>query len=726
MNVQSAAQPNAEDSSLNELQETALRLFRNGYHPIRLDHGKKSPGHNGWQNKIPTEESIIRDFARKSNIGLLQGRVGPDKTFPVTLDIDVDNGALVSYVEFTIGGGCPAKRGKKGMSFLVRAIGDVRSRTIHLYHGGKKRPAGDILAKGKQTVIPPSIHPDTQLPYIYHGKLTPLNTPLQELPLIDEWVIDEIVAYCGNANNPIAELNDMIWRGVGGGGNTHDVCVAAVASMVSRGWPDDNIHARIRRAKREATERAGEAYDWPAELKTCQEWIDSAREKDYGGKKSKAKPSHGELANLVLAQHGAVIKRDKARRDWCAYNGKFWDEGATEEVKSLIRQCLTDEQVFKHTIDGVEAVMRLYPSVGVKNDVWDADKHYLNCPDGTYNLKTREMMAHNPAHLITKMTRVSPRFDYEDSIWVKAISTWFGGDAIEIGYIQTLFGLFLTGETKDECVAMWIGKSGAGKSKMTEILDYILGDYAQTATDTAFLEVRYHPHQEEIARMRGKRLVFIHEVEGYLNLRRVKSIASGESTSASFKGKDSFQFNPEAKIWFVGNEAPPTKSSGRELKRRFHVYEFVRQIEEKDVDLELRTKLRDKADHILGWMIDGAVKYYKDGLTRSPHVIESTNRYFADADIIEQWMEEYCIVDQSAIAPVATLFESFDIWSDDARVKAKLDKGRFSQRVKAKGYVLDRKTLVKGKPAVRVVLGLRLRENEETAWCKVVQEGDKF
>jgi len=115
---------------------------------------------------------------------------------------------------------------------------------------------------------------------------------------------------------------------------------------------------------------------------------------------------------------------------------------------------------------------------------------------------------------------------------VKSISTWFGGAPVEIEYIQTLFGLFLTGETKDECVALWIGKSGAGKSKMTEIVDYIMGDYAQTATDTAFLEVRYHPHQEEVARMKGKRLVFIHEVEGYLNLRRVKSIASGESTSA--------------------------------------------------------------------------------------------------------------------------------------------------------------------------------------------------
>ena len=377
-------------------------------------------------------------------------------------------------------------------------------------------------------------------------------------------------------------------------------------------------------------------------------------------------------------------------------------------------------------IDGVEAVMRLYPSVAIANDIWDADKHYLNCPDGNYNLRTRERLEHTPSHFITKMARVSPRFDYQDSIWVKAINTWFGSDPVEIDYIQTLFGLFLTGETKDECVAMWLGRSGAGKTKMTEILSYVLGDYAQTATGTAFLEVRYHPHHEEIARMRGKRLVFIHEVEGYLNLRRVKSIASGEPTSASFKGKDSFEFRPEAKIWFVGNEAPPTKSSGREIQRRLHVYEFTRQIDDKDMDLDLAEKLRGEAEYVLGWAMDGAAKYYASGLSRSPHVVESTKRYFEDADVLEQWIEDCCIVEKTSVTAVASLFESFDFWADNAGVRAKFDKGRLSQRLKAKGYELTRRTLVTGKPAVRVIVGLRLRTDDELPRKGVVEEGDKF
>jgi len=703
--------------------EMALQLLRNGYHPVWIRPGSKRPGRAGWVDNLPTEESIKRDFKLAGNIGLIQGVVAQDKSFGLTVDIDRNDAPLVAEVEYIIGDPCIQKFGKKGRSFLVRAIGDIQSGVLHDYRD-IKRPAGDILAKGKQTVIPPSIHPDTGAPYRWWGNLTPWNTPYQALPLIDESAIKEIKAYLKDPNNPIAKLREMTWKGVGGAGDTHDTCLAAVGRMVHDDWTDEQIHARIRRAKREACERAGEGYYWPAEAKTCQEWIDKAREKGFGRRKSK--PSHGDIANIVLSRYGSIIKRDKLTRDWRVFNGLVYEEHATEELKTLVRTCLPDDQVFRSVIDGVESVLRLFPSITVRGDAWDADKHYLNCPDGTYNLKNRERMEHDPAHLITKVTRVSPRFDYQDSLWLKALDTWFGGNKEEIEYVQTLFGLFLTGETKDEVVTMWIGQSRAGKTKMTEAMRYIMGDYAQTATDTAFLDVRYHPHLEEVARMRGIRLVFINEVEGYLNLRRLKSIASGEPISASYKGKDSFEFKPEAKIWFVGNEAPPTKSSGRELQRRFHVYEFTQQINAADVDKDLRAKLENEASFILGWAIDGSVKYYANGLQRSPHVIESTKKYFSEVDLLQQWIEDKCVAEKDVATPVIVLFQDFGVFEEEAAVRFKVDIGRFSQRLKAKGFRLDRKTLAKGKSAVRVIVGLRLRTDEELPMAGVVTDEDRF
>jgi putative DNA primase/helicase len=711
------------------MQETALALHKKGYTPLRLEPLSKAPRYIGWQSKKVTVETIRRDFALPGNLGLRTGDEHDDGTCLITIDVDRDDPELIRVVERSLGISVPTKRGRKGASFIFRIDRPIKTHKIYWYDRGdgtKKTAVIDVLCQGAQTVIPPSIHPDTKSEYLWIAGRPIWELDYRELPVFGPSVIDEIRGFCKKADDPIVALSDMEWKGVGGGGNTHDTCVAAIASMVARQWTDEEMHERIQRGKREAAEASGLPYNWPEAERTIQGWIDTAREKGFANKKLKAKPSHGDLANLVLAKHGAFIRRDKVRRDWGVYNGKFWEESATEEIKTLVRQSLTDDQVFRSTIDGVEAVMRYDRSIAVGADTWDAHKHYLNCPDGTYDLKTRERLDHDPAHFITRMTRVSPRFDYQDSLWLRALNMWFGSDAVEIHYVQTLFGLFLTGETRDECVAMWIGRSRAGKTKMTEIIGYVMGDYAQTATDTAFLDVRYHPHQEEVARMRGKRLVFVHEVEGYLNLRRVKSIASGEAISASFKGKDSFEYKPEAKIWFVGNEAPPTHSSAGELQRRLHVYEFERQIDPKDVDLDLSAKLRDEAEYVLGWAIDGARMYYAGGLHRSPHVIESGRRYFSDADIIEQWIEENCVVDAGAVEMVVVLFENFSSWGGMAGVRAMPDKGRFSQRLKAKGYKLDRKTMTPGKAAVRVIAGLRLKTNEELPLQGIVFEGEKF
>jgi hypothetical protein len=80
---------------------------------------------------------------------------------------------------------------------------------------------------------------------------------------------------------------------------------------------------------------------------------------------------------------------------------------------------------------------------------------------------------------------------------------------------------------------------------------------------------------------------------------------------------------------------------------------------------------------------------------------------------MEHWVEERCIVDPTAVTPVAELWADFDPWADDSGIRAKPDKGRFSQRLKAKGYQLDRVTIDRGRPAVRVVRGLRLRKENE-------------
>lgn len=277
-------------ATTEEMQGIAIKLLELGYVPLRIDPDSKAARHNGWQVETPTEESLRRAFSRTSNMGVRCGDLHKDNTCLVGIDVDLEEGELIRCVQRAIGlEDVPVKKGKKGATYIVRLDREIKTGKIKWIRDKKKLDAIDILAKGAQTVIPPSIHPDTKLPYNWIAGKPLWEVDYRSLPVFGPSLLDEIRGFCANPEDPIYALNDMEWRGVGGGGNTHDVCVRAVSSMVAREWTDEDIHQRVQRAKREACEAAGLPFNWPEAQKVIQEWIDSSRDKKFDTTAKKAK-----------------------------------------------------------------------------------------------------------------------------------------------------------------------------------------------------------------------------------------------------------------------------------------------------------------------------------------------------------------------------------------------------------------------------------------------------
>lgn len=307
-----------------DMMERAALFLSKGFVPLRADPDSKAIKFGGWQNHTPTEESISRDFARPSNLGLRCGDEHRDGTVLVGIDIDIEEPELVRCVERAIGRPVPCKRGKKGATYFVRINRETKTHKIMLARDGKKRAAIDILGTKAQTIVPPSVHPETKLPYQWIGAGPPLwDMDYRELPVFGMALIDEIKGFCKQDNDAIYALNDMEWHGVGGGGNTHDTCVRAVSCMVGRKWLDEDIQDRIQRAKREAAEAAGMAYDWPQAEKVIQEWINSSRDKNFDTT-TKRKPSVDDIPIEVINSYVYVRGIDRMHhiRKGVSY-GKF-------------------------------------------------------------------------------------------------------------------------------------------------------------------------------------------------------------------------------------------------------------------------------------------------------------------------------------------------------------------------------------------------------------------
>jgi putative DNA primase/helicase len=81
------------------------------------------------------------------------------------------------------------------------------------------------------------------------------------------------------------------------------------------------------------------------------------------------------------------------------------------------------------------------------------------------------------------------------------------------------------------------------------------------------------------------------------------------------------------------------------------------------VDLQLQAKLLKEAPGILRWMIEGCLDWQMNGLIRPRVVIQATADYFSEQDIVNQWVEECCVIGATQSDALAILFKS---WSDYA------------------------------------------------------------
>lgn len=176
---------------LSAYHQAAANLRDNGYSPMPIQPGTKTPGQfsgaswrpmPGWQKycKAPAPEFVHAQWENWPDAGvcIAHGAV-------IGLDIDTDRKDVSDAVRSAIKWPEVRRRGKKGWMGYFRAAADLDDGTARLRwydpkDGEDARPIVELLLHGTQSVLPPTIHPDTGRPYEWQGgALT--DTPIEEL-----------------------------------------------------------------------------------------------------------------------------------------------------------------------------------------------------------------------------------------------------------------------------------------------------------------------------------------------------------------------------------------------------------------------------------------------------------------------------------------------------------------------------------------------------------------
>ena len=272
-------------------------------------------------------------------------------------------------------------------------------------------------------------------------------------------------------------------------------------------------------------------------------------------------------------------------------------------------------------------------------------------------------------------------------LWDAFLIQITAGNADKIEYLQRIAGYCASPYTSEQAFFFFYGPGGNGKGAFLRTIAAVLGDYGATASLDLFLATKFEQHPEELAALRGVRLVVATETEAgrSWNEAKIKALTGGDRVRARFMRQNSFQYLPQFKIVISGNEQPKIKDTGPALRRRLQLMLFDVAVEQDDT-LEPRL-LAEEGPQILAWILQGFDKWRQRGLDPPQEVVAATEEYFAEHDKVGQWLEERCLIDPAAsvatTGPGSTWLD-WKQWAEANGVNYVGDPGWLTKKIKNK------------------------------------------
>lgn len=303
------------------------------------------------------------------------------------------------------------------------------------------------------------------------------------------------------------------------------------------------------------------------------------------------------------------------------------------------------------------------------DDVLDENPMLLNTPAGTVDLKTGDILKHDPLDYITRMTLTSPSGKGK-KIWEDALCTYFCNDAELIKYCQLVIGSSLVGAVYNEKMIVAVGSGANGKSTFFNAINRILHSYGGHITPDALLSKTTHNFRPELADIKGVRLLVTGEPdEGKeISASKVKQFCSTDPIMGERKFHAPFSFIPSHTLILYANTLPKITSIDNGTWRRISVIPFNAQFKGGDDKKNYTEYLIENAGgYILKWLIDGA----KEAIAREfiieepPCVKAAITDYKADSDLIGKFISDRCRVDTTCHIKACDIQSAYRKYCDE-------------------------------------------------------------
>lgn len=361
----------------------------------------------------------------------------------------------------------------------------------------------------------------------------------------------------------------------------------------------------------------------------------------------------------------------------------------------------------------LEATISLAESEpGIPVDSMDLDTHDLlfNCLNGTVDLTTGQCKDSARDELLTKMSNVIFDPAAKCPIWLAFLERIMGGDRAIIGYLQRAIGYSLTGLVGEHCLFVLHGTGRNGKSTFLGNFLGMLGDYARKGPTDLLLAKKGEAHPTERSVLYGTRFVACIETEEgrRMDENMVKELTGGDMVSTRRMRENFWDFNPKHHLWLGTNHKPNVRGTDLAIWSRLRLIPFVVTIPYPERDKDLPDKLKQEWPGIFNWALQGCLEWQKHGLQEPQGVLQATDSYKEEMDVLGSFLTDSVISDPSAKVRSSDLYAAYTQWAKVSGERT-IAKRAFGLALEERAYKQAR-----GANGVRLWRGLQLIGQTET------------
>ena len=412
------------------------------------------------------------------------------------------------------------------------------------------------------------------------------------------------------------------------------------------------------------------------------------------------------LAERFLKRYGHRFRYFATDATWLAWDGKRWrkdNQQAERYAMATLRDLLDEadtitsldargeflkfaagcQKAFK--VDAILKVAKNDPGMMVYPDQVDADPFLLNVSNGVIDLRTGQLLPHDPTLLQTKLAPVEYNPSATCPAWERFIDSVMLGDAELIEFLQRSLGYCLTADVSEQVLLFFHGNGSNGKSTMLETVRRIMGDYAVTVPHR--LLMGDENHDTDALKLMGARLAEAHEVRtgARWNEASLKRITGGDTLQyRALYSSQHTEFRPTHKVLVSGNHRPQVDDLSYAFWRRMRLVPFVQRYVGPDEpgyevvptnrrkDPLMGEALRAELPGILTWLVNGCVAWLAargvdaaNGLGYPEKMREAVKLYKSDQDPIGRFLDDQCVVGKDYKVTVKALVAGYESWARD-------------------------------------------------------------